>query len=33
MDLQTVMAKLYASEINCSIGSFWDNGWTVKLGG
>jgi len=32
MDLQTIMAKLYASEINCSIASFWDGGWTVKLG-
>lgn len=28
----TVMAELYSSEINCSISSFWDGGWTVKLG-
>lgn len=27
-----VLKKLYASEINCSISCFWDNGWDVKLG-
>jgi hypothetical protein len=32
MDIETVMKRLYESEINCSIGSFWDNGWDVKLG-
>jgi hypothetical protein len=31
-DLQTVMMALYDSEINCSITSFWDNGFTVKFG-
>jgi hypothetical protein len=24
---------LYASEINCSVSSFWDGGWLVQLGG
>lgn len=32
MDIEIVMKNLYASEINCSISSFWDNGWEVKLG-
>ena len=32
MDIEIVMKKLYESEINCSISSFWDNGWAVKLG-
>ena len=32
MDIEIVMKKLYKSEINCSISSFWDNGWDVKLG-
>lgn len=30
--IQKVMERLYASEINCSVSSFWDGGWTVKLG-
>lgn len=32
MNLETVMKRLYESEINCSISCFWDNGWDVKLG-
>jgi hypothetical protein len=32
MDIATVMNRLYESEINCSISSFWDNHWDVKLG-
>jgi hypothetical protein len=32
MDLSTVLADLYESELNCSISSFWDNNWDVKLG-
>jgi hypothetical protein len=32
MDIEIVMKRLYESEINCSISSFWDNGWDVKLG-
>ncbi len=32
MDIEIVMKKLYESEINCSISSFWDNHWDVKLG-
>jgi len=31
-DLSVVMAALYRSEINCSVYSFWDSGWTAKLG-
>lgn len=30
--LTSVMQALYASEINCFVFSFWDNGWLVKLG-
>ena len=30
--LDKVLAGLYASEINVSIVSFWDGGFTVKLG-
>ena len=32
MNLLTVMAELYDSEINCAVSSFWDGGFTVKLG-
>jgi hypothetical protein len=32
MELGTVIDALYESEINCSIASAWDNGFTVKLG-
>jgi hypothetical protein len=32
MDIEIVMRNLYASEINCSICSFWDNHWDVKIG-
>lgn len=31
-DLQLVLARLYRSEINCSISTLWDGGWDVKLG-
>jgi hypothetical protein len=32
MDLTAVLTKLYESEINCSISSFWDNGILARLG-
>jgi hypothetical protein len=32
MNIEIVLKNLYASEINCSISSFWDAGWNVKLG-
>jgi hypothetical protein len=32
MDLTAVVTKVYESEINCSISSFWDNGFLVRLG-
>ena len=32
MDIEIVIKRLYESEINCSISSFWDNGWDAKLG-
>ena len=32
MDIEIVLNRLYESEINCSISTFWDNGWDVKLG-
>ena len=32
MNIHDVMEALYASEINCSISSFWDGGYEVKLG-
>jgi hypothetical protein len=31
-DLVELMGKLYGEEINCSVSSFWDAGWTVRLG-
>ncbi len=30
--LDVVLAALYLSEINCTLVSFWDGGWDVKLG-
>ena len=32
MDIGLVMRRLSRSEINCSLSSFWDSGWTVRLG-
>ena len=32
LTLDDVLNDLYASEINISIVSFWDNGYTIKLG-
>ena len=32
LDLITVLRKLYASEVNVSIESDWDNGYTVGFG-
>ncbi len=32
MKLNHVIQELYASKINCSISSFWDRGYEVKLG-
>ena len=31
-DLSVVMTALYRSEINCSVSSFWDSGWTAMIG-
>jgi hypothetical protein len=33
MDLTTVLRRLYASEINAGLSSFWDGGWDVWIGG
>ena len=32
MQLLEIMAALYDSEINCSLSSFWDGGFTLALG-
>ena len=32
VDLSTVLAKLYDSEINCRLSSVFDDGWHVELG-
>lgn len=32
MTLEDVLARMYASEINCRIACFWDAGWDVWLG-
>jgi hypothetical protein len=32
MELGAIIDALYASEINCSVITFWDGGLTVKLG-
>ena len=32
MELGKVIDALYESEINCSVDTFWDGGYTVKLG-
>ena len=32
MELGAVIEALYESEINCSVSTFWDGGFTVKLG-
>ena len=32
MTLESVLAALYASEINCGIDSFWDGGWRAWVG-
>jgi hypothetical protein len=32
MDIEVVMQRLQASEIDCSLTAFWDGGWTVKIG-
>jgi len=32
MRLDEVLERLYDAEINCSVSSFWDGGWDVKLG-
>lgn len=31
-DLDLVLTALYLSEINCSVASFFDEGWTAMLG-
>ena len=31
-DLVEIMQALYRSEINCGVQSFWDGGFTVRLG-
>jgi hypothetical protein len=30
--LTKALTKLYEAEINCQISSFFDEGWTVKIG-
>ena len=32
MRLIEAMQKLYATEINCAVASFWDGGFTVSVG-
>jgi hypothetical protein len=32
MDLSTVLADLYESELNCLISCIWNSGWDVRLG-
>jgi len=32
MNLSDVLSRLYASEINCGMQSFWDAGWDVWIG-
>ncbi len=32
MTLKETLEKLYRLEINCEISSFWDGGWTYRLG-
>lgn len=32
MKLEDVLNLLYSKEINCSVASFWDGGWTFSLG-
>jgi hypothetical protein len=31
-DLVKALQRLYETETNINISSFWDSGWTVKLG-
>ena len=31
-DLVNALQRLYAAETNVQISSFWDGGWSVKLG-
>lgn len=33
LSLADVMASIYACEQNCSLGSDWDGGWHVAIGG
>jgi hypothetical protein len=30
--LESILTELYKHEINCSINSEWDAGWTIRLG-
>ena len=32
MELGAIIDALYESELNCEISTFWDDGFTVKLG-
>lgn len=32
MDLQQAIYRLYESEINCGLESFWDSGFTIWIG-
>lgn len=32
MTLDLVLTRLYASELNCEVSSFWDARWRVRLG-
>lgn len=31
-DIGTIISRLYDSEINCGLSSFWDSGWVVWIG-
>jgi hypothetical protein len=32
MELGAIIDALYESELNCSVETFWDGGFTVRLG-
>lgn len=32
MNLTKALCALYNREINCEISSFWDSGWTFRIG-
>ena len=32
MNLQTILGQFYDYETNVQVSSFWDGGWTIKIG-